>query len=265
MYEENSSLEFKSLKDSEMPSYFKSVNDNPRSFGFEYMNYENMKDREEVGISSYYTRNLSSLPLTFSDNSALEIFENQIVHNYNEREETCFIGAPMINGVYRITFEKKRYKLRFGVIDASFTQVVSGKSLSDMHFGCEIGMKRINIIQLLLISSLVLLHLIYVYVAIIGAFDLPFLFVLFLIPLLLLFAIFICVMAIMNLICDYYAYNKENKRFGKLKRINEGDLITMEVDLNSKEPKERKLHFFINGTQQKLFFSGLPSSVKFGV
>ena len=44
----------------------------------------------------------------------------------------------------------------------------------------------------------------------------------------------------------------------------EGTEIWMEVDLRSERREERTLRFFINKTQQKIFFYNLPPSIMFG-
>lgn len=64
------------------------------------------------------------------------------------------------------------------------------------------------------------------------------------------------------------------KSFGELNKkdiisikeeLEYGDVISMEVNLISKNPKERTLDFFINRRHMKMFCSHLPESVKFGV
>lgn len=58
----------------------------------------------------------------------------------------------------------------------------------------------------------------------------------------------------------------KNETVGELEDLlKEGDIISMEVDLRSKESGKRTLHFFINNNQQSLFFTELPESVEFGV
>ena len=47
--------------------------------------------------------------------------------------------------------------------------------------------------------------------------------------------------------------------------MKDGDEWSMEVDLRSEEKEKRTLHWFVNGIQQKVFITGLPDRVEFGV
>ena len=51
---------------------------------------------------------------------------------------------------------------------------------------------------------------------------------------------------------------------GDCEEVKEGDAVMMEVDLRG-EGRERTLHFFISGRQQKIYFYNLPSMVEFCV
>ena len=54
------------------------------------------------------------------------------------------------------------------------------------------------------------------------------------------------------------------KPVGDCEEVNAGDDVMMEVDLRG-EGRERTLHFFIEGRQQKIYFYNLPSTVEFCV
>ena len=51
---------------------------------------------------------------------------------------------------------------------------------------------------------------------------------------------------------------------GSCDEVGEGDRVMMEVDLRG-ERRERTLHFFVEGKQQKIYFYNLPSTVEFCV
>ena len=73
---------------------------------------------------------------------------------------------------------------------------------------------------------------------------------------------FLCVLSIL-LIGDWYYYPGGTKKSGTY--ILSGSEVIMEVDMRSSEAEKRTLHFFINGTQQNVYFNKLPSQVKFAV
>ena len=51
---------------------------------------------------------------------------------------------------------------------------------------------------------------------------------------------------------------------GKCEGVKSGETVMMELDLRG-EGRERTLHFFISGRQQKIYFHTLPSTVEFCV
>ena len=63
---------------------------------------------------------------------------------------------------------------------------------------------------------------------------------------------------------DGDSYNHTDNKVGKCEGVNSGDVVMMEVDLRG-EGRERTLHFFISGRQQKISFYNLPSTVEFSV
>ena len=63
---------------------------------------------------------------------------------------------------------------------------------------------------------------------------------------------------------DGDTHNHTHDTVGDCERVKSGDHVTMEVDLRG-EGRERTLHFFISGRQQKIFFLNLPSTVEFCV
>ena len=58
--------------------------------------------------------------------------------------------------------------------------------------------------------------------------------------------------------------NHKNNEVGECEGANSGDHVMMEVDLRG-EGRERTLHFFISGRQQKMYFYNLPPTVEFCV
>ena len=59
-------------------------------------------------------------------------------------------------------------------------------------------------------------------------------------------------------------WDHTDNKVGDCEEVKEGDSVMMEVDLRG-EGRERTLHFFISGRQQKIFFYNLPSTVEFCV
>lgn len=60
-------------------------------------------------------------------------------------------------------------------------------------------------------------------------------------------------------------FNCNNKLVGKIDNKENVSLITMEVDLRSKESKKRTLKYFVNNKQLNHHFINLPSKVNFVV
>ena len=63
---------------------------------------------------------------------------------------------------------------------------------------------------------------------------------------------------------DGVTRNHTYDEVGDCEELNSGDEVMMEVDLRGEE-RERTLHFFIAGRQQKIYFYNLPSTVEFCV
>ena len=47
--------------------------------------------------------------------------------------------------------------------------------------------------------------------------------------------------------------------------LKEEDELCMQLDLRSEEKENRTMHLFVNGEQQKVFITGVPDTVTFGV
>ena len=60
-------------------------------------------------------------------------------------------------------------------------------------------------------------------------------------------------------------HNQASNPVGKNEEVKEGDEWSMEVDLRSREKEKRTLHFFVRGIQQRVFITGVPDRVEFGV
>lgn len=63
-------------------------------------------------------------------------------------------------------------------------------------------------------------------------------------------------------------YNKNNevvKEYENKYNLFEGDRVEVEVFLNSKDKKKRRLYFFIQDKWEEVVFNGLPESIKFAV
>ena len=59
-------------------------------------------------------------------------------------------------------------------------------------------------------------------------------------------------------------WDHTDNKVGDCEGVGEGGTVMMEVDLRG-EGRERTLHFFISGRQQKTYFYNLPSTVEFCV
>lgn len=60
-------------------------------------------------------------------------------------------------------------------------------------------------------------------------------------------------------------FDKDHNKTGNLEDIYDGDCFAIELDLRSNESEKRTAHFYVNNSQQKILFYGLPSTVHFGV
>ena len=58
---------------------------------------------------------------------------------------------------------------------------------------------------------------------------------------------------------------KSSSKYGNNTPIKEPVDVWMEVNLQSSDPSQRTLHWFVGGTQQRCFFTHLPPSVQFAV
>ena len=59
--------------------------------------------------------------------------------------------------------------------------------------------------------------------------------------------------------------NRYNSDYSMNDSSEENDTVSMEIDLRSKNPDERTVHWFINDKQQKVMFTGVPETVEFAV
>ena len=64
---------------------------------------------------------------------------------------------------------------------------------------------------------------------------------------------------------DGWAYSLSDNDVGRNEGVKDGDEWSMEIDLRSREKEKRTLHWLVNGRLQKVFITGLPDRVEFGV
>lgn len=107
-------------------------------FGYSNVIVKQIEDREKSKLSSFCTNDLSSLQISFSDESEIKIEGNKIIHSERNCCETCVIGPPMKNGIHRITFEKDMYNCNLGIICVSLEGRKCDKSISEELIGCEV-------------------------------------------------------------------------------------------------------------------------------
>ena len=64
--------------------------------------------------------------------------------------------------------------------------------------------------------------------------------------------------------CKIYNSCDEESPFNN-QVVHDGDLWEMEVDLRSRRPERRTLHWFVRRNQQRVYFVGVPNTVRFAV
>lgn len=272
--EEDSSVSFVSFEELLQPLHIKSKKEKRLEFGIEYDNIRKVKERKELNLSSYCTFSLSSLPVRFFNDSNMIIINNKIKLQRISHCETCVIGAPMKNGVFRISFYNNGNEFYYGVIDGYIEEIENGRSISENNVGCEMGNMatgRSAIFTLIALICCVGFNICMFGIILIG--DLiksNLFFILFCISFFILFILGNIIMMIIKYIIFYNSrtvkfYNRDHIKVWDDNNFNVGDCLTMELDLRSDKSEERTLHFFINDIQQKIFFYGLPSLVQFGV
>ena len=69
----------------------------------------------------------------------------------------------------------------------------------------------------------------------------------------------------MNVIIAGVTCNRYNSDYSMNDSSEENDTVSMEIDLRSKTPEERTIHWFINDKQQRVMFTGVPETVEFAV
>lgn len=197
-----------------------------------YQNRIKPSDSDDIESSSYH--------FTFSDDSAMIIEDNEIIHKGSDGWETCLIGDILSEGVHIIQLRKHSCSCGFGIVDGSFTDIRSGKSISQLHAGVEMKFE--------LSEKLFSLD------GIRATFD--------------------------EMISAMYGrtitnkfkkeddlvniFNRSNKKVGRGVYIMDCDIF-MEVDLRSEDPNQRFAYFYTDDFQVYTYFFGLPPSVRFAV
>lgn len=59
--------------------------------------------------------------------------------------------------------------------------------------------------------------------------------------------------------------NSREENVGDNYSIDDGDILTMEIDLRSNKKERRILKYYLNEKRQEIYFTHLPSSVKLAV
>lgn len=176
-------------------------------------------------------------------------------------------------------------KYSFGIIDGSLQSKKCGKSISEEHIGCEVGNLlnfQSSILRIVIFCLFIMANILVIIIAFIQrneSFEFSFSYnekmkndlVSWLLEgyswgIIIISIIFICfIVRFKKNLKKLKVYNKEYKKLGILNYIYNKHYFTMEIDLRSDNSEKRTLHFFINNSQQRIFFYGLPSCVQFGV
>lgn len=283
MFKKDSSVSFVSFEEVSEPLGIKTSIVSHYSFGDYYNTIKEIEEREESKMISFNTKDLSSLPVSFNDETKMRIEGNKIVHCGSSACETCLIGPHLMNGVYRITFEICCKTNSFGIIDGSLQYMKSDLSISERHIGCEFGNLSRNVLDLSMMMMIIVFIVLNVFTIssnITGNsrnMDLLFNFRMkinmdfntwlsigccILLIVILIIYLLLAFQYLKNLVD---IYDKEHKKICEIKGLEIGDCFAMEVDLRSNESEKRTLHFFVNNSQEKVFFYGLPDSIQFGV
>lgn len=202
-----------------------------------------IKEKEKNKTSKSLFEDLSSLTLSFSESSKMKIEGNKIIHDESDICETCLIGPPMKNGVFRISFKEIEAGCSFGIIDKYSNNIVSGKSISESNSGIELKSD--------ICEGMDILELIGFFLKSIDSFFFS---------------------GVVNDEFDIFGHPKNIKFYDKSHRIVESfneylhsGILTIELDLRSDDPKKRNAYFFFKDNYFSVFFSELPSVVQFGV
>lgn len=200
-----------------------------------------LNNNDDNKSSSSFVDDLSSLSCAFADDSSLMIKENRIIHNGRDRWETCLIGDVMSKGVYKIKIGKKNIKCSLGIVDGSFTNIRSGKSISELHAGAEMKFEVSDkVISFTALGS-----------------------------------------SVQQIFQNIYGdgvhqrkrkdddssvnlFNRSNKKVGVGIFIKDKP-ISVELDLRSSDPNKRCAYFSVGFFSIPTYFFGLPPTVRFAV
>lgn len=207
----------------------------------EHESKKRLKKKEEEEMSNSLQKDLSSLPICFSDKSKMKVEGNKIIHNGNDGCETCIIGTPMLRGVYKITFDKISDDCSFGVINGSIKDVESGKSISQSNAGVEIYIddKDVSSFEKSMNDYVNNVRRVFNLSKEIGKISL--------------------------LSNNILIFNSSHKFIEGYSQNTADSNISIELDLRSDDPNERNAYFYIDGCPLSTYFSGLPSLFHFGV
>lgn len=207
-------------------------------FNRNYLNRFMINDKRIYSKS--LVEDLSLLPCTFSDDSAMKIEGNKIIHNGKDGWETCLIGEPMSKDVYIIRIGKKNCRCSFGIVDGSFTDIRSGKSISELHAGVEMKFEITDRLKSVDDSGRSVKEKLLT-----TSDDLS---------------------AVVKIQGDdsVFLLNKSNKKVGFGYSLK-CQPVSIEIDLRSKESDKRCAFFYIGSNHVYTYFFGLPSTVRFAV
>lgn len=199
-----------------------------------------INNKRDKDSSYYFIGNISYLPCSFSDDSAIKIEDNKIIHNGKDGWETCLIGETMSEGRYKIEIGKKNCKCSFGIIDDSFTHIKSGMSISEMNAGIEMRFDCSDKFISFPLSNSSLNDLSEEF------YDSKFR------P------------REREDNHPLYIYNRSNKKVGS-GTYKKNSPVSIEIDLRSSDPYKRYAYFYDGIYEADVYFCGLPPTVRFAV
>lgn len=196
----------------------------------------------------FYTK-CSLLEVEYSDEYAIERKGNRIIHQkYGMKWETCLLKKVFTEGMHKATFRRiGSTPVIFGVVNGMSSCPSSGMNIISPGFGVGIavgdslGKNVVNYLR----NSVTGIIITGVAFGLIGE--------------------FISQVGLRKFDKNTSIKNKKGKEIAGFKRLENGDEISLEIDLTSNDVEKRTMHYFVNGEQAPITFTGLPPDVQFGV
>lgn len=208
---------------------------------------------------------LDALEVDYSNSSAIRREGNRITHLKAENKwETCVIKKKFSKGIHSIVFKRiGKNPVVFGIVNAMYACPSSGLNITDNNCGTGIAVgdtfvstalnKVKNSTVGMLVGAAATGALVASSVAgpIIGAvFGIGYLFK----------------RVVLGKVDNNNTIkNGEGEEMQGFTRIENNDIITLEVNLENEDPSKRTMYYYVNGMQSPTVFTGLPNEIQFAV